>query len=551
MSNGFIDFGLRTELMNAVLEAGFSEPTPIQIAVIPELLSGKDIIGQAQTGTGKTAAFALPMLHNLNPETRAIQCLIVTPTRELAKQVAESVHFLGKDLKVRVLTVYGGTPYGSQINRLKRGVEVVVGTPGRLLDLIKKGYLDLGHVTCIILDEADEMLSMGFIEDIETILSETPDNRQTSLFSATLPGRVRKLAEKYMHDPVEVIIQSKQLSVDAIDQRYYHLKEKHKLSALTSLMETEEMYRTLIFSRTRVGSADLANALTQRGFPSEVLNGDISQEARERVLARFRKGQVSILVATDVAARGLDIDDISHVINYDLPNDSEIYVHRIGRTGRAGKSGIAYSLVTPTEIRRLRRIERFSRHKITQVQVPTREDVLNARDKKILDTLLIWLKRDRYAREKAMVESLIEDGHDPVIIAAAALKIARADERKRPIESINPIELKEAPRKSRHAKPIRKRKRYKQDTPDNISHEEGFTRLRLSLGKHHGIRPNDIVGQIAAHADIPGHTIGRIHILSKYSLVDIPKEAVDKVISFNNQYSFRKHKFKIMYAAED
>ncbi len=353
MTTEFSLLNLRPQLVQAVVELGYTEPTPIQSGVIPVMLAGHDVIGQAQTGTGKTAAFALPLLHNLNSEQTQVQALVLTPTRELALQVAEAIQGYGRLQGVRVLAIYGGQQYGRQIGQLKRGVDVVVGTPGRLLDLIQQKKLDLSQIKTVVLDEADEMLSMGFIEDIEAILEQTPAQRQTALFSATLPPEIRRLADRYLREPQNITIQRPQLTVATITQRYYLVNETDKLAALTRLFEVEPVTSALIFARTRAGTGELANELSVRGFPAEALNGDLSQDAREQVLNRFRNNQIKVLVATDVAARGLDIDDISHVFNFDLPLDSEIYVHRVGRTGRAGKTGVAITLLTPSERWRL------------------------------------------------------------------------------------------------------------------------------------------------------------------------------------------------------
>ena len=339
MTDQFEHFTLRPELVQAVVALGYTEPTPIQEGIIPLMMQGFDVTGQAQTGTGKTAAFALPILNNLDPNGRLPQALILAPTRELALQVSEMTATLGQFCDVNVLAIYGGSSYSHQLSELRRGVDIVVGTPGRLLDLINRGKLDLSQVRTVVLDEADEMLSMGFIEDIEAILTQTPAERQTALFSATLPAPIRRLAEKYMHDPKTVAIQNEQVTVATTEQRYYLVNEKDKLAALTRLFEVEPISSALIFARTKIRTGDLVNELNMRGFPSEALNGDLSQDAREHTLSRFRAGQVKVLVATDVAARGLDIEGISHVFNYDLPDDTEVYVHRIGRTGRAGKAG--------------------------------------------------------------------------------------------------------------------------------------------------------------------------------------------------------------------
>ncbi len=353
MTTDFTSLHLREEVVRAIIDLGYAEPTPIQTAMIPIMLKGADVIGQAQTGTGKTAAFALPILHNFTLQ-RQPQALVLAPTRELALQVADSIVAYGKHLNVRVLAVYGGQPYGPQISNLKRGVDIVVGTPGRLNDLLERKVLNLSDVKTVVLDEADEMLNMGFIEEVEKILAETPAGRQTALFSATLPARIRSLANRFMRDPQSVHIKRDTLTLASTEQRYYLVHESDKTNALTRLFEIEPIKSALIFARTRAETSTLANELVVRGIPAEAIHGDLDQNARERVLGRFRSNQLKVLVATDVAARGLDIDDISHVFNYHLPDDAEVYIHRIGRTGRAGKTGIAITLISPRDKRRLR-----------------------------------------------------------------------------------------------------------------------------------------------------------------------------------------------------
>ena len=378
MTAEFCQFNLHASLLKALTDLGYTTPTPIQSGMIPLMLTGVDVIGQAQTGTGKTAAFALPILNNYQPR-QTPQALVLAPTRELALQVSEAMQGYGRHSGAKVLAVYGGQGYGQQIRQLRNGVDIVVGTPGRLLDLLERKLLDFSAIQTVVLDEADEMLKMGFIDDVEAILAKTPATRQTALFSATMPPPIRRLADKYMRAPQSVTIQRNQITAVAIEQRYYLVRPSDKVAALTRILENEDVKRALIFARTRVGTAELANALTQQGFPAETLNGDLTQEARERVLNRFRNDQVQILVATDVAARGLDIDDISHVFNHDLPTEAEVYVHRIGRTGRASKTGIAISLIAPAEHAHLRRIEAFTRQKFLRATLPSVEDIMNRR----------------------------------------------------------------------------------------------------------------------------------------------------------------------------
>lgn len=544
MTNEFAALNLRPELVQAVVDLGYTQPTPVQSQLIPLMLAGYDVVAQSQTGTGKTAAFALPILQNLVPKQRHVQALIVTPTRELAIQVADAIYAYGRQMDGRVMAVYGGQPYNRPKRKLENGVDILVGTPGRLLDLIRQKVLKLDAVRTVVLDEADEMLSMGFIEDIETILQETPTERQTALFSATLPKAIRKLADRYLEDPKSITIDHQQLTVETINQRYYLVNQKDKLAALTRIFEVEEISSALIFTRTRASSSELANLLTLRGFPAEALNGDLTQDARIRVLNRFRANHIQVLVATDVAARGLDIDDISHVFNYDLPNSIDPYIHRVGRTGRAGKSGVAISLVTPGERRHLSQIERHTKHKISQVKLPTEKDIQDYRDTQLYKEMMMWLERDRAKREMEMVEKLVGEGNDPLKVAAAALKMARAEEKQRPIAPINDVRIKVDKRVSPNSKrkAFNKYRAGRASSSGMDSHESGMVRLSMTRGRMHGIRPNDVVGTISAHAKIPGYTIGKIVIRDQHTLVDIPEKFVEKVLAKTGNYRYRDQK---------
>ena len=525
MTTGFEVFDLTPQVLQAIDELGYQAPTPIQASAIPALLAGRDVLGQAQTGTGKTAAFALPMLHTLEEGGKSVQGLVVAPTRELALQVAQAIYQYGRYRGVRVLTVYGGQPYGHQINRLQRGVDIIVGTPGRMLDLIRKGVLDLSAVRYLVLDEADEMLSMGFVEDIEAILSETPATRQTALFSATLPEPIRRLADRYMRDPETVLIPSKQLTVAETEQRCYLVNESDKLAALNRLLEVEGATSTLIFTRTKVQAAGLAEALLARGTQVEALHGDLNQAARETVMNRFRQGQTTVLVATDVAARGLDVEGISHVINYDIPAEPEIYVHRIGRTGRAGKLGVAITLITPRERRHLQEIEAYTRQSIARAKLPTVEDVLAYRDAQFVQKMREELTHDGESTS-AMVAQLCQAGYTPEEVAAAAMRLVRAGERSRPIEAINEVQPRTRADSSRQRTwndgPRRGRREGKR--------EAGMVRLTLSAGKIHGIRPGDVVGVIAGAAGIPGHAIGAIDIQKQFTFVDVAEAHAERVL---------------------
>ena len=556
MTTEFTSLNLRPELMQAITELGYTEPTPIQAGMIPLMLTGVDVIGQAQTGTGKTAAFAFPILQNFKHQKQP-QALVLAPTRELALQVADSMIEYGKHLNVHVLAVYGGQPYGPQINNLKRGVDIVVGTPGRMNDLLDRKVLNLSEVKTVVLDEADEMLNMGFIEDVEKILGQTPAERQTALFSATLPARIRALASRFMRDPQAVTIKHDTLTVSATEQRYYLVHENDKTNALTRLFEIEPIHSALIFARTRAETSALANELVVRGIPAEAIHGDLDQQARERVLGRFRTNQLKVLVATDVAARGLDIDDISHVFNYHLPDDAEVYIHRIGRTGRAGKTGIAITLLSPREKRRMREVEALTKQNVTKMELPTIEDINRHREAQVVENMKIWLGRGRFKRELEMVQQLVEAGNDPLDIAAAALKLARADEKQRPISEIADVKA-EPPRKYEKDFGRGKRESFgrreapskgnRSDRRRDASHEEGMIRLKINKGKVNGIRPNDIVGTIAFHANIPGHVIGKIRIEEKITFVDVPEEVVEQVLKHNGNYRSGKEKLSLVKA---
>ena len=560
MTENFAALNLRPELAQAVTTLGYTQPTPIQRDIIPLMLAGSDVTGQAQTGTGKTAAFAIPILQQLDPSARLPQALVVAPTRELALQVAEMTQALGQYLEVNVLAIYGGTAYSQQLAGLRNGAHIVVGTPGRLLDLARRGRLDLSAVRLVVLDEADEMLSMGFIEDVEALLAQTPTERQTALFSATLPKRIMQLAENYLRDPKTVRIEAEQVTVSATEQRYYLVNEFDKLAVLTRLFEIENISTALIFTRTRARTGELVNELNLRGFPAEALSGDMSQEARERTMARFRSGHVKVLVATDVAARGLDVEGISHVFNFDLPDEAELFVHRVGRTGRAGRTGIAISLVTPSERRLMREIEHFTKQEMRACSIPTPEEIQAKRLNDLMTKIMMWLKRGRAKEERALVESLLVEGVDPLELAAVALKIARAEEKQRPIASVSPLPEK-AVRPERRPRtnagfarkgdgetraPAPRREREPRRNYADQPREAGMVRMVLGLGRQDGIRPGDVVGAIAFHADIPGSSLGKIIIQSDRTMVDVPEAYVGKVLAGNGRYKVRQQGFNIM-----
>jgi ATP-dependent RNA helicase DeaD len=471
------------------------------------------------------------MVQMLDPDRTDVQGLVVTPTRELAKQVASAIHGYGRQRGVRVIPIYGGQSYSRQIGRLRRGVHVVVGTPGRMLDLIEKRALKLDGVQFAVLDEADEMLSMGFVEDIQAVLQATPETRQTALFSATLPASIRRLADEYMHEPRTVSTSPKQMTVDSIEQRTYLVNEPDKVALLTRLLELENVTSALIFARTKVGAGVLASTLTNVGFKAETLHGDLDQSTRESVLGRFRHGQTLLLVATDVAARGLDIKGVSHVINYDLPNDPEYYVHRIGRTGRAGQEGVAITLITPRERRRMARIEQYVRKPIARTPIPTAAQVLKQRDEEFLDRLADQLAGGELARERALIAGLAESGLDPLDLAAAAIQLAREDEQQRPVVDIAPPmpparkrDRRRLQRGRTHAKRPRVRKR------NGNGHEPGMVRLSMNLGRSQSLAPGEVVGAIAGTARIPGRSIGAIDIHKNQAFVDVAEAHADLIL---------------------
>jgi ATP-dependent RNA helicase DeaD len=557
MSTTFEMLGLQAELIRAVTELGYETPSPIQQQAIPLLLEGQDVVGQAQTGTGKTAAFALPMLQRLNPRLNAVQAILLTPTRELALQVAEAVTKYSKHMGLRVTAVYGGQSYTRQKKQLQGGVQVVVGTPGRTLDLIQQKALDLSNVVYLVLDEADEMLSMGFIDDVETIMASTPPMRQTALFSATMPDAILAIRNKYMRDPQLVSIIQKTMTVPQTEQRLYLTYDDHKLGALCRLLETEDMKSALIFARTKIGAAHLAEALLARGYPAEALHGDLNQDAREAVLRRYRSGQLTILVATDVVARGVDIQGVSHVFNYDTPYDAEDYVHRIGRTGRAGKSGIAITIATPRERRWLRQIEQFTRQRMNPSRLPSKADVLVRRDERFKEALNGLIGEDTLQTEQTFVQKLIEEGFSAEALAAAAIKLARSIDAQRPLDDVReaPLQEEQRPRREQSGPDPRRngprREGGREGGGRDGRQEQGMVRLLLNVGKSQGIQPGDIVGAIASEAGIPGRSIGAISIRQHETLVDVQEQHVEKVLRQMTRSTMRGQAVRLQRAEAD
>lgn len=545
MSYSFADLGLRPDILETLQSLGYAEPTPIQAMAIPLLLEGYDVLGQAQTGTGKTAAFTLPAVQRLNPQ--GLQVLILTPTRELAIQVSESVYRYGGPMGVRVLPVYGGQSYDRQIRRLQKGVQVVVGTPGRTLDLIKQGVLKLGDVRYLVLDEADEMLKMGFIEDIEAILSATDANeRQTALFSATMPEPIKRLSRKYMRDPQYVTIEYEQATVENVNQRYFVVQEEQKIAALSRLLEMEAAQNTLIFTRTKSGAAELAENLVDRGFPAVAIHGDLAQAERERILRRFRSRDLTILVATDVMARGVDIPDVSHVVNYDIPQLATEYVHRIGRTARAGRSGDAITFVTPRQRRLLRMIEEHIGKAITKSRLPAREDILLRREELFRASVIEQIEAGDSS--DALLDELMAQGYSAEQVANGLIRALRAQQQQRPLEDIRDEFASE--RSERSPQFAGRGKGKGRFSNRQASHEQGMVRLCMNVGRSAGLRPADVVYSIASKANIPGSVIGAIDIQPNETYLDIPVGHVDAVLQQMKNTKIRGQSMKLRRASE-
>ncbi len=532
----FKDFGLIAPLLKALDEVGYETPSPIQAEAIPHLLEGKDILGHAPTGTGKTAAFALPLLSRLDMRQSQVQIMTLCPTRELAIQVAEAYKRYASHMdNFNVLPIYGGQEYQTQIRQLKRGVQVVVGTPGRVMDHMKRGTLKLGGLQALVLDEADEMLRMGFIDDVEWILEQTPDTRQMALFSATMPAQVERIARKYLTNPKEVSIKSKTATAETIRQRFWPVKGFHKLDALTRILEFEQFDAIIIFVRTKSATAELAEKLEARGYSAAALNGDMPQKERERMVDRLKRGSLDILVATDVAARGLDVERISHVINYDIPYDPEAYIHRIGRTGRAGRKGDAILFVAPRERRMLGMIEKATRKKIEQLEMPSTEMVNNKRiadfKQKITDTMA----SDELAFMRGVIEQYRMEHDVPSLdIAAALAQMAMGDQSlvlKVDEKALRASSFGDEPKgKSKSRKDRNERRpgsdRGPRDRPQsrgNTAPDADKERFRIEVGHEHGVKPGNIVGAIANEAGLDGEHIGQIDINDAYTLVDLPK----------------------------
>jgi ATP-dependent RNA helicase DeaD len=513
----FGDLQIHPSVLQALVDVGYETPSAIQAATIPALMAGTDVVGLAQTGTGKTAAFAVPILSKIDTSSKATQALVLAPTRELALQVAEAFSRYGAHLpQINVLPIYGGSSYVVQLAGLKRGAQVVVGTPGRVIDHLERGTLDLSRVDYLVLDEADEMLAMGFAEDVERILSETPEYKQVALFSATMPPAIRKLTTKYLHDPLEVSFKAKTTTAENISQRYIQVAGPRKMDALTRVLEVEPFEAMIVFVRTKQATEEVAEKLRARGFSAAAINGDIPQSQRERTIAALKEGGsrgIDILVATDVAARGLDVERISHVLNYDIPHDTESYVHRIGRTGRAGRSGAALLFVSPRERHLLKSIEKATRQTLTEVQLPSVEDVNAQRVAKFADSITDSLGASGIELFRSLVEDYEREHDVPMADIAAALAVQSRDGEAFLLSPEPPPDRRPKQRQDRAAKSARSA---------GEGPKKGFATYRIAVGKRHKIGPGAIVGAIANEGGLHRSDFGHITIKPDFSLVELP-----------------------------
>ena len=519
----FNDLALSEPVLKAIKNIGYETPSPIQAQIIPFVLEGRDVLGQAQTGTGKTAAFALPILSRINLSQKDPQVLVLAPTRELAIQVAEAFQGYASQMKgFHVLPIYGGQDYSIQLRQLRRGAHVIVGTPGRVMDHMRKGTLKLDQLTTLVLDEADEMLRMGFIDDVEWVLEQIPKKRQIALFSATMPTVIRKIAQKHLNNPEQITIKVKTQTAENIRQRYWLVSGTHKLDALTRILEAEEFDGMIIFVRTKTATIELAEKLEARGHSTSAINGDMSQQLRERAINHLKVGKLDILIATDVAARGLDVDRITHVVNYDIPYDTESYIHRIGRTGRAGRTGDAILFVSPRERRLLSNIEKATKKKVEEMQLPSTEYINNARISRFKQRITDTLTTDELSFFTQLIEQYQTEHDVPAAeIAAALAKIAQGDA---------PLLIKDLPKRAtrndRKSRPDRERggseSRPKRNKSQGRSSDIKMEMYRIEVGNSHGVKPGNIVGAIANETGIDGDHIARIKIEENYSTVELP-----------------------------
>ncbi len=532
-SQGFATLGLPDDVQEAVSKVGFTKPSPIQEETIPFLMEGRDVVGLAQTGTGKTAAFALPVLSQIDTEARYPQALVLAPTRELALQVADSFQSFADHLgRIEVLPIYGGQAYGIQLSGLRRGAQIIVGTPGRVIDHLEKGSLDISQLRFLVLDEADEMLNMGFQEDVERILEDTPEDKQVALFSATMPNSIRRLSKQYLNDPAEVTVKSERRTNDNITQRFLLTPHRHKMDAFTRILEVIDYDAIIVFCRTKHATEDVADSLKEAGYNAAAINGDIAQQQRERTVDQLKDGRLDILVATDVAARGLDVDRITHVVNYDIPNDTESYVHRIGRTGRAGRTGEAILFVTPRERRMLRSIERVTNARLEEMDLPTADEVNAKRKEKFFASIGASQedKQFEFFRDMVREYSAAENVAMDDIAAALAVQLQGGTDfllKERPVTKKDRRERDRFERDGRgrdRGDRDRGRDRGGRDRDRGPRRPDGdFETYRLDVGKRQNVRPGAIVGALANEGGLTSKDFGRITIAVGHTLVDLPK----------------------------
>ncbi|WP_243074505.1 DEAD/DEAH box helicase [Microbacterium sp. SS28] len=522
----FAALGLGDSMLAALRDVGYETPSAIQAATIPTLLAGRDVVGLAQTGTGKTAAFALPILDRLDLSQKTPQALVLAPTRELALQVCEAFEKYASHLRgVHVLPVYGGQGYGVQLSALRRGVHVIVGTPGRIMDHLEKGTLDLTELKYLVLDEADEMLKMGFAEDVETILADTPDTKQVALFSATMPPAIRRISQQYLHDPEEITVKTKTTTSSTITQRYLIVSFQQKMDALTRILETENFDGMIVFGRTKSVTEEIAEKLRARGYSAAAINGDVAQPVREKTINQLKSGKLDILVATDVAARGLDVERISHVVNFDIPTDTESYVHRIGRTGRAGRSGDAISFVTPRERGLVRAIERATRQELTEIPLPSVDEVNVTRLARFDDRITAALgEAERIDRFRDIVAHYVRNHDVPEVDVAAALAVVAQGESPLLLEPDSEPSHRERFERDRGERPggfdrDRDGGERRPRTP-----REGMATYRIAVGKRHRVEPRQIVGALANEGGLKRDDFGAIQIRPDFSLVELPAD---------------------------
>lgn len=553
----FAELGLAPELLKAVEKMGFEEASPIQSAAIPVLLEGADVVGQSQTGSGKTAAFGIPAIQLVDASLRAPQVLILCPTRELAVQVAEEIAKLAFFKRgVRELPIYGGQSYERQFRGLSAGAQIIIGTPGRVMDHLERKSLRLDQIKMVILDEADRMLDMGFVDDIKTILRGVPDERQTVFFSATIPRPIAQLIKSFTRDPVNVRVEAEALTVPKIEQVYYEVDRRSKLEVLCRLIDLEDVKLAIIFCATKMMVDELTEHLSARGYSADKLHGDMTQAMRERVMAKFRRRAIEILVATDVAARGLDIDDIEVVFNYDLPHDGEDYVHRIGRTGRAGKGGKAVTFVAGREIYRLENIQRFTKSRIRREKIPTIEEVEGKRADALVEALRETLAKGEYKRHDALLDRLLGQDYSATEIASALIHLLSEDRSRagqaipedRDVHTPDPRARQRRERTRAEYEHPRRPARGMREEAGTVSHEPGMVRLAFNVGRAHSVAPGDFVGVIAGVTAIPKGEIGAIHLQATKTLVDVAEARVPLILKKLNGIQFKGRKLAVRVA---